>query len=140
MSLLKEKLAAERKEEQSWRDELREISGQYYKVHSTYTYVNIKFYSCHIAVHILASDYWYYVPADFSSDAEEKHTTYLKERTQLLKQYKVNSTASCTFFRLITPSLILYSWTFIRLYQPMPHWQSTTANCRSSSFKPRHWL
>lgn len=27
LSLLKEKLAAERKEEQSWRDELREISG-----------------------------------------------------------------------------------------------------------------
>jgi hypothetical protein len=29
LSLLKEKLAAERKEEQSWRDELREISGSY---------------------------------------------------------------------------------------------------------------
>lgn len=29
LSLLKEKLAAERKEEQSWRDELREISGNY---------------------------------------------------------------------------------------------------------------
>ena len=27
--------------------------------------------------------------ADFSSDADQKHTTYLKERTQLLKQYKV---------------------------------------------------
>jgi len=76
LGTLKERLAAEKKDEQSWKDEYQEISGVCLWTRS--------FSNSHAITAVKSCSL-----VEFSSDADERHKTYLQEREELLKQSKV---------------------------------------------------